>query len=351
MRSRMMCRAVGRTATGSLSGMLDDLAKPDGISPLGQLDARFPISYRDTVPTSLALVARFFAAVAERNQARIAELLHFPFAIFEGAEPEIVESRDQLLTNPPATLDLGGLAAGSYDLLDGIELHVYNAIGAGLSMASSRYDGTGQLVARCDGIYAVTNNDGRWGIELISTIHTPARATGVRYREAERAAIRRGREWMLGYTRRDQAMLNATRQLGRRANVSLSNPRVNAAGARRGDPMAGYRIAGVRSRLQVGETTPESLARSDAEFDRFADWAGGGVGEWAYTINLPEARVLHATVDKAHSLGGYVRYTADHRVISETRALGITTFRDGRWGSSGGIGVMMYQDRTNDLVT
>jgi hypothetical protein len=331
--------------------MPHELARPDGISPLGQLDARFPISYRDTVPTSLALLARFFAAVAERSQEGIAELLHFPFAIFEGTEPEVVESRDQLLSRPPATLDLGGLGVGSYDLPDGIELHVYNVVGAGLSMAFSRYDGAGQRLARCEGVYAVTNNDGRWGIELISTIWTPARAAGVRHDEAEQAAIRRGREWMLGYTRRDQAMLNATRQLGRRANVSLSNPRVNAAGARRGDPMAGYRIAGVRSRLQVGETTAESLARSDAEFDRFADWAGGGVGDWAYTINLPEARVVHATADKAHSLGGYVRFTADHRVISETRALGITTFRDGRWGSSGGIGVMMYQDRTNDLST
>jgi hypothetical protein len=163
------------------------------------------------------------------------------------------------------------------------------------------------------------------------------------------ASLRRGRDWMLGYTLRDQSVLNSTHQLGRRANVTLANPRANAGNARGGDPMGEYRVQGVTSRLRVTETTEESIARMDANFEQFAGWAGGGVGQWAYTINLPEARVLHATVNKAHTFGGYVRYTADHRPTSETHALGIMTYKNGRWGSAGGIGVMMYHDYTNDL--
>ena len=42
------------------------------------------------------------------------------------------------------------------------------------------------------------------------------------------------------------------------------------------------------------------------------------------------------------------RYTADHRLTSETHSLAVSTYRDGRWGSAGGAGVMMYHDRTND---
>jgi hypothetical protein len=216
-------------------------------------------------------------------------------------------------------------------------------------MTYSRFGAGGDKILTCEGIYAVTNNDGKWGIELISTIMTPAKAIGVQYNDAKEAALRRGRDWMLGYTLRDQSVLNSTHQLGKRANVSLSNPRANAGNARGGDPMAGYQVEGVKSRLRVTETTPESIAAMDANFAQFAEWAGGNVGQWDYTINLPEARVLHATVNKAHTFGGYVRYTADHRPTSETHSLGIMTYRNGRWGSSGGIGVMMYHDYTNDL--
>jgi hypothetical protein len=335
-------------------GAMSDLPKPEGMHPLGQLDARFPVSFAQTVPNALALLARYFNALAARDIEAMADLMHFPFATYEGTEPEVVESRAQFLASPPKSMNVTGrgpshIQPGAYDLLDSIELHIYNPVGAGLSMTYSRYGEGGHKVLRCQGIYAVTNNDGKWGIELVSTIFTPARALHVTYADAETAAARRGHDWMLGYTLRDQSVLNSTHQFGRRANVSLGNPRANAGNARGGDPMAGYRISGVKSRLRVTETTPESLARADANFAQFAEWAGGGVGQWDYTIALPESRVLHQTVNKVHTFGGYVRYTADSRPTSETHSLGIATYKDGRWGSAGGIGVMMYHDYTNDL--
>jgi hypothetical protein len=336
------------------SGAHSDLPRPAGMHPMGQLDARFPVSFEETVPNSLALLARYFTALAKRDIEAMADLLHFPFATYEGAEPDVVESREKFLATPPKSMNVTGrgvshIQPGAYDLLDSIDIHVYNPVGAGLSMTYSRYGEGGHKILVCEGIYGITNNDGRWGLELMSTIFTPAQAIGVEYQDATLAALRRGRDWMLGYTLRDQSVLNSTHQYGRRANITLGNPRANAGNARGGDPMAGYRISGVKSRLRISETTPESVARADANFDQFAEWAGGGVGRWDYTINLPEARVLHATVNKAHTFGGYVRYTADSQPTSETHSLGIMTYRDGRWGSSGGIGVMMYHDYTNDL--
>lgn len=329
-----------------------DPARPAGLRPQAQLDARFPVAFESSVPAAMQLLTAYFAALSRRDLAGMAATLHFPFATYEGIEPVVIETAVQLLGSPPPSMDVraGGdyLQAGSYDLRDGLALHVYNPIGAGCSLTYSRYAADGRKLLRCEGVYAVTNNDGRWGIELISTIVTPAAAIGVRYGDAIEASLRRGHDWMLGYSRRDQALLNSTHQLGRRANITLSSPRSNAGNARGGDPMAEYRVQGVKSRLRVSETTPESIAALDANFPQFAGWAGGGVGQWAYTINLPEARVLHATVDKVHTFGGYVRYTADSRPTSETHSLGIMTYKNNRWGSAGGIGVMMYHDYTND---
>ncbi len=332
---------------------MTDPAAPEGLRPLAQPDARFPVFHASVAP-SLKVMSAYFAAIAARDLAAVADLMHFPFATFEGTEPIVVESREALLTNPPKSLTFAPGAGshiqpGAYDLLDSIQLHLYNPVGAGLSMTYSRHGAGGHRILECEGVYAVTNNDGRWGIELMSTIFTPAAAIGVSYADGSEAALRRGRDWMLGYTLRDQAVLNSTHQLGRRANVSLGDPRVNAGNARGGDPMAGYRVDGVKSRLRVSETTAESIAKMDANFPQFAEWAGGGVGQWDYTINLPEARTLHATVDKVHSFGGYIRYTADSRPTSETHAISISSYRGGRWGSCGSIGVMMYHDYTNDL--
>ncbi|MCB9490842.1 MAG: hypothetical protein H6674_02095 [Dehalococcoidia bacterium] len=329
-------------------------AKPEGLHPLGQPDARYPVFYAESVPNGLRVMSEFFAALAARDLEAIADCFHYPFALYEGTEPVVVESRDAFLASPPRTLNVTGdgptrIQPGSYDLLDSIEIHVYNPVGAGLSLALSRHGANGEKIHVYEGIFAVTNNDGRWGIQLASSIITPREALGVTYPDAEQAAMRRGHDWMLGYTLRDQSVLNSTRLPGRTASAGLGNPRLNAGSARTGNPMAGYVIAGVGSRLTVSELTQEDIDASDANFPQFAEWAGGGVGQWDFTINLPEARVVHATVDKVHVFTGYVRYTEDGRKTSETHSLSISAYRNGRWGSAGGFGVMMYHDFTNDL--
>src|SRR5581483_8947873 len=213
-------------------------AAPAGLRPKAQLDARFPVAFAESVPAAMQVLTRFFTALSQRDLDGVAATLHFPFASYEGIEPVVVESADQLRASPPPSLDVRPdsehLQAGAFDLLGELALHVFNPVGAGCSLSYSRYAADGRLIARSDGIYAVTNNDGRWGIELISTIVTPAAAIGVTYNDAAEAALRRGRDWMLGYSRRDQSLLNSTHQLGRRANITLANPRANAGNARGG---------------------------------------------------------------------------------------------------------------------
>lgn len=331
-----------------------DLPEPEGIHPSGQLDARFPVTYRESVPNAMSVLTEYFAALARRDVDAMAETLQFPFGVYEGIEPVVVESAEELRTDPPPSMDVTGegdghVQPGSYDLLENLELLLFYPVGAVCELTYDRYDADGRRILRSEGIYAVTNNDGEWGIELLSTIVTPDRQIDTTFADAEEAARRCSRDWMLGYCRREQELLNGTRQLGRRIRIRLSNPRANARNAREGTPMEGYAIEGVESRLRVSEVTREDLAAADAGFDEFAGLAGGGVGQWDYSISHPDARVVHSAPDKAHMVGGYIRYTADSQPISETRSATITTYKNGRWGRAGGFGAMMYRDRTNDL--
>jgi hypothetical protein len=332
-----------------------ELTTPAGLKPLGQLDARFPVAYETSVPEAMRVASLWMAALASRDLAGMAAQMHFPFAIFEGTEPLVVESAEAFAAAPPESLNVTGrgvtqVRAGSYDLLDKLELQIFCPVAVGLSMSFTRYTADGRKLCQCDGIYAVTNNDGRWAIELLSTIYTPTAEIGQVYNDAVEASLRRGRDWMLGYTLRSQALLNSTRKPGKNANITIYGPRERAGNAREGNPMGGYVSGGIKSRLRVSEVTAEAIARADANFPEFAKWAGGGVGEWDYTMNHPQARVIHASPNKVHTVSGYIRYTKDHEEISETRGLGINVYRNNLWAPAGGLGnVMLHHDRSNSV--
>jgi hypothetical protein len=108
----------------------------------------------------------------------------------------------------------------------------------------------------------------------------------------------------------------------------------------------------VRSRLGVATATEESRNRAiTTNLAEFIELAGGAVGPYAYTRDRPVRPVtIHATHDKAHTLGGYLRYTADGSLISETRSVGIRIYKNGQWGSAGGFGQVTHHDRSNSQV-
>jgi hypothetical protein len=139
-----------------------------------------------------------------------------------------------------------------------------------------------------------------------------------------------------------------------------------------GKPMEPYNSKGRLSRLAVTgpdaatinamQGTPNAIARIDRTIGPsnietksgkdgwFYEMVGGTVGHYGYTMTLADSKVLHASPEKAHALGGYIRYTPDNVFISETRSLEIMAFdlHKGTWSGAGMLGQSIRRDRTND---
>jgi len=332
-----------------------DFARPAGIRPGGQSDSRFPVSFQDPVSQGLRLVMDYFTALNQRDIEGIVDSLHFPFAINEDIEPIVFENPSQLISQPAPTLNftdrgLSRVGNGSYDLFEGIDCHLYCPVGAVMSLAFTRYNSRGYKLGDYDGLFSVTNNDGRWAIQMVSTIFHETGYEGIRYPFVEEEDIRGSQGYLAAFGYRDEETLDNL-AIGRgsyderlpvgtrTASVSFGyGPRDRTRNARAGTPMAGWRSTGVTSRLrvsEVGELPPN--ARTDTNLDEFVDLAGQTVGEYSYTRFPPHRPVvLHATHDKAHLRGGYFRYTPEGELISETRSVGISIYKGGVWGAAAG---------------
>ncbi|MEX0619251.1 MAG: hypothetical protein WDZ76_09330 [Pseudohongiellaceae bacterium] len=343
-----------------------DFARPTNLRPGGQLDSRFPVSFAETIPEGLRLVVAYFTAMSQRDLAGVADLLHFPFAIYEDIEPLVFETREDFMSNPPPTLNSTGrglsrIGEGSYDLLESVDVHLYCPVGGVFSLTYTRYNAQGNKLFDCDGIYSVTNNDGRWAIQLISTLWHERGYEGNEYPDAEMSDRVGGQGYLAAFGYNDEALLNDL-STGRgsfepelpvgtkRAGVSFGyGPRDRSQNARDNDPMAGWRVSGVESRLNVSEVTEQTgTGTTNTRLAEFSALAGGAVGEYSYTRLRPDRPlVIHATHDKAHVLNGYWRYTADGTLISETRGVGIRIWKAGNWGDAGGLGQVTHHDRSN----
>src|SRR3546814_2717182 len=132
-------------------------------------DTLFPYTtlFRSPVTEGLRLVIEYFTALNQRDVAGIAKTLHFPFAIYENIEPLVYQNEAEFLRNPPPTLNATGsgptqISPHSYDLLESVHVHLYCPVGGVFSLGFTRYKPEGAKLFDCEGIYAVTNNDGRW---------------------------------------------------------------------------------------------------------------------------------------------------------------------------------------------
>lgn len=343
-----------------------DFEQPRNLRPGAQVDSRFPVSFAEPVTEGLRLVIAFFTALNQRDVAGMADTLHFPFAIYEDIEPLVYQSRADFLSNPPPTLNASGrgftrIAEDSYDLLENINIHLYCPVGGVYSLDYSRYNAQGHKLFDCQGVYSVTNNDGRWAIQLVSTIWHEAGYEDNEYPDAEMTDRIAGQGYLsqFGYGREDVLNDRSTGRgsyeeelpVGTRtASVSFGyGPRGRSQDARDNDPMRGWVVSGVDSRLNVGEVTAaDSTGTLSTNLAQFSDLAGGTVGDYSYTRLRPDRPlVIHATHDKAHVLGGYWRYTNDGTLISETRSVGIRIWKEGRWGDVGGLGQVTHHDRSN----
>ena len=346
-----------------------EFAVPATLRKGAQLDSRFPVSFAAPVSEGFRLITAYFTALSQRDLNGISRTLHFPFAIYEDIEPIVVSTAGDLLSNPPPSLNASGkgkskIKNGSYDLLETMNVHLYCPVGAVFSLSFTRYTPEGYKLLACDGIYSVTNNDGRWGIQLASTIVHEVDFLGLTYPDADASDIRGNQNYLAAFGYRNETALNdpATSRgsyerplpVGTRvASVNFGyGPRERSRDAREGRPTDGWRTKGVKSRLQVSTVTEASRSRViTTNLAEFIELAGGAVGDYDYTRDRPTRPVtIHATHDKAHTLGGYLRYTADGSLISETRSVGIRIYKNGEWGSAGGLGQVTHHDRSNSRV-
>jgi len=352
------------STVAAAAGTNSTVQTPKGLLPGGQSDSRFPVSFATTAKEGTRLVIEYFTALNQRDLAGIAKTLHFPFAFYEGIDPLVYQTEAEFLRNPPPSLNSTGkgrtrIAANSYDLLEGVNVHLYCPVGGVFSLKFTRYKPEADKLFDCEGIYSVTNNDGRWAIQLVSTIIHERGYEDYPYPDAEMSDRLGSQGYLAAFGYRDEELLN-DRSKGRgsyeprlpagtkTASVNFGyGPRDRTRNARNNEPMKGWITAGVKSRLSVSEVS-EAFGEQNTNLKEFVELAGGTVGDYDYTrINPSRPLVIHATHDKAHVLGGYTRFTTDHRFISETRSVGIRVRKAGHWGSAGNLGQVTHHDASN----
>jgi hypothetical protein len=366
----------------------EELPRPKNLRPGGMLDARFPVYYKTSVPEAMRLLTEYFAAYNDRDYAAVARTLHFPYATYEWTEPIIYKTAEEFIANPPASIRESSkpdsqLRPGTYDIMDVLQVKTFNPVNVGLELCYTRYRGDGYKIGINQGIYAITNNDGKWGIQLSSVIFTPTEYIGDKFNDAEEAHLRQGRTGMAAFGDHDYELLTGLgwgRGQGNRRTARKTAGITGAPGATSfflsgwsGKPMEPYNSKSRKSRLSVAGAPDaaaiNALSASNdpiAQYERglgktnivtasgqpgwFFAMAGGGVGHYGYTKDSNESKVLHAGPEKAHTMGGYIRYTPDHVFISETRSMGIMIFdtHERIWVNGGGFGQSMRRDRTND---
>lgn len=354
-----------------------DPEAPAGLKTGAEPDSRFPVFYESSVPEGMKLVVAYFKSMGQRDLEGIARTLHYPFVTYERNEPVVVDSADSLLASPPPSMDVTrkGTDAkagqihfrpGSYDLLENIQMHIANPLGAGFSLEASRYRADGLKLQTVHMLIGVTNNDGKWGIEYLSSILLPADQITETY-DAEGCIKSLHDDWRVhGECRFEgntasKVCRNSSQFVGKNVNVWLGGSSANSGPAREGHPMDPYKIKGVKSRLRRSETTqaqydeiptPEEIARGAQQGARWKAISGTGKDPWYESWEFPDTKILFGSNTKCHMYSGYRRYTADGTIISEQRFLTAAICRDGVWATSdihGMFGQIMYRDHTNDV--
>lgn len=363
---------------GSTPSDLSPPPAPAGLNKGDLVDNRYRISYERSVPAAVSVLTQHFAALNERNLAGLADTLHFPFAVHEQFSirmPVVVRTREQFLASPPASLGVtlkpvrfgaqdSWLREGLYGVLVGLEVLHFDPVMCNVAMTYDRYDENGKLVHRCEGVYLVTNNDGRWAIQLFSTIFTPAQNIGVEWPDALAAAYRPRMNHVLGIWDDDYDILP---KLARHD----SYPRVGVIGGGVGnltntantDPMRPYDPRGVKTRLNITESPPANAGqgpgqgprrqpgrtRWDNAQDGFEEIKKGERG--GSTTKMRDARVLHHTSNKVHIVSGVERWNTSGEELSTTQQVLVVSYKKGMWATDLSFGYFNTHSRLNDIPT
>jgi hypothetical protein len=359
-------------------GTPEDIKAPKGLGRRAMLDQRFPVAYSQAVPQGVSVLTQWFVALQEQNLKGMADVMHFPFGVFESAEAFRVDTAADLVSHAPPSLNMnphperftdhdGYMQPGAYDVFEGIETLCVDPVNCAMSLVFNRFDSHGRRILRCEGIYSVTNNDGRWALQAMSTIWTPDRMVGVVYDDVIQITKRLRIDHDLSYNVSDR-VIEPPALGGSRLAVSSGGSPWNLGPA--GRAMDEFKVAGVKSRLTLVTAGEAAAAASNApaataasapavktraqELVDYADYRklmGSTTGEeWGFVYGqIPETRVLHHTVNKAHRFSAATRFTASGEPISTNTDLGIVLYRKRQWGNAGSLAYTTPHDRANDI--
>lgn len=367
-----------------------DPPKPAGLGAMGLPDARFPMTYETSVPAAVGVLTQHFKALSQRDLNALSKTMQYPFASYEGTDPVIISSAEDLVAKAPPSMNMslnperftdhdGYIKAGSYDVLSGIEMFNSDNCRVNLALTYDRYGKDGKRLLRCEGIYCVTNNDGRWGIQIMSTIFTPSDLVGTTYEDTIMACARLREDHCLAFQVNEPADFLRTRQFGEVAalgDISFSLLQNNAIN---GDPMATFKVKGVKNRLRTAKISQESVLgpgpapvtanlnwpgnppalpnqRDGDDFSRGAREMYARIGhgiKWGFVSGAPMGhRVVHHCMNKAHMYSGVTRFTPAGEEINTTMELDVVTYKEAHWGIAGIPLTFAYittHDRVNDL--
>lgn len=363
------------------AGKAEDIQAPKGLGRRAMLDQRFPIAYSQSVPQGVSVLTQWFVALQERNLQGMADVMHFPFGIFEQSEAFRVDTAADLISHAPPSLNMnlhperftdhdGYMQPGAYDVFESVETLCVDPVNCAMSMVFNRFDQHGRRISRCEGIYSVTNNDGRWALQAMSTIWTPDRMVGVTFDDVIEITKRLRIDHDLSYNVSDR-VIEPPALGGSRLSVSSGGSPWNLGPA--GRAIDEFKVVGVKTRLTVvtaeeaaaqaatrnsatpsATSTPPAVKTRAEELSDYADYRklmGSTTGEewgWVYG-QIPETRVIHHTVSKSHRFSAATRFTASGEPISTNTDLGIVLYRKRQWGNVGSLAYTTTHDRANDV--
>jgi len=320
------------------------------------LDLRNPESYAGVADATRVLMDHF-KALSQRDIKGVADTMHFPYGTFEQTDAVVVKTPEEFLAAPPASVNMtdnperftdhdGFINPGSYDVFGGIEVFNSDPVQVNLALTYDRYSASGNKLLQCQGVYCVTNNDGKWAIQLMSTIFTPGPMVGMQFPDSAMVAHRLRETHTQGYQRAYEPDVWAnTRQLG--LNLGIRVAKGDDFGFAKAPPFKN----GVKNRLQVVNYTQESLDAIKIDFPLARNrWKALGLGNWGFDWGGGRpARLIHQSVNKVHMYQGTTRFTAGGEYVSNTEEIDVVTLVKDRWGWAGILGYILNHDRSNDL--
>jgi hypothetical protein len=253
------------------------------ISGYDTLDYRFPEMYRESVPVATKILIEWFEAFSRRDPEAMARLMLFPFVEVEENNLVRMETKNDFISHPPASLDVSAIGKEAYDLLYSIETRLFRPAEVGFFVNFGRYTpGGGKSMSWETFLTVGRDEEGRWGMQRSSTIMNAADQPDQTYPETLEAARRILHLYMFTFKKED-------RELAKEIGVPM-----------------------------------------EMDYGRFKRMAGSRIGGYdssiAVNIDIPQ----HSAT-KAHCMTTFLRQQADGRPITILRTLYTIVKENGRW--------------------